>query len=348
MLIASVLEPALLAPELFNTNPSFRSRTIERFDELLRAHILLIDDQADGKSVMSDTIVKFLQSLPACIQQRLNAFPTERLVRMKIGPEASSLVTLPIGTKEAISVADQGKADVLFLTQQTADALTTQGNAPHNAYTYDSYAGSTPYERECATRGGLPLAEMSQERFVREILGPVVYWARNVTLIDKMLTVSSIGSQANRTRFANTIKLIHKTWSQGHFKGEGTFTLITFPDRDHREIPPRDQAITICQAFEVGHLRITIHVKDPAGLWDAAHDRYLTTSQGVVLGFTRGFDLTAGHGDVIPCDVYLRACPSAAADVVPRVMKAQNRAVVDWPIAGIEPQGFRPNAFDTL
>lgn len=341
------MEPALLSPDQLRADKVLCSRTIERLDEFLRAHVLLVDDQGREDSVMLKAITDY-GDLPPCIQQRFSAFPVERLVRVRVEREAMPTIPLPTGSSEAIAIGVHVKADALFLTQQTMDALSSAGQTPPKGYTYDSYAGSVPYERERATRGGRALAGMSEQQFVDEIVGRVVYWARNVTLLDKMLAIASRDGGGNLAEFTRTVKLIHQVWSQGHYGGEGQFKIVVFCDATISAVSAHEQAVHVCQQLQLGTLPVRVSVKRLARNWRGSHDRYLLTNQQVVVGFSRGFDVVMHGGEMKPCDVFLRSLPSPNSDVVEGIMDADDIATVDWPVKGVRPKGFRNEAFDGL
>ncbi|MDF7801787.1 hypothetical protein P4C99_20075 [Pontiellaceae bacterium B1224] len=172
--------------------------------------------------------------------------------------------------------------------------------------TLQNFPGSCWYKDEPSkTIGG-----MTRDQFLAEIIRPVVRCARKVTIIDKMVSRAAFGLRnTNWESFKQTIRLIHKEWENGLYQGDGIFEVISAHETSARlngkTILGNDQAKAIGIKLQIPQPQLRVLLHSPQKFGSDMHDRYLVTSQNIVLGFSKGFDLFAAD-TLGTCDVYLR------------------------------------------
>jgi hypothetical protein len=310
MIVCSIHDPALFQADLFKDR-YYEGRLSEHLDRVMHAHLIACDQSADG-SVIGRSITMAAQQLPA-LGMKINAMLNpQRIVYLPADPVRREKIMQWLdnaGSAEAVGLIGNSKVDVLVAAEDTYEAMREEEIPLDRTCTLASYHKNACSERERRAMGGYPLQNMSKADFLAEIIDPLVYWAREVTIIDKYLIKAAFGEKgdgkqgSNWSKFRSTLKSIHDRWCRGPLAGAGTFRVISV----HNNFKVGNElAEHLAQKLNLGCRNLHISLKPEHDVATINHDRYLVTDRQFAVGFTRGFDLIA---DKQPCgvaDAYLR------------------------------------------
>ena len=169
----------------------------------------------------------------------------------------------------------------------------------------------------CRNETSKAIGGMTKEQFLSEIIRPVVRCAKKVTIIDKIIIRAAFGDQkdptgkpgANWNSFKKSILAVHGEWTKGLHQGNGLFEIITWPvthvRKDGQTLLGNELAKELGKRPSIPFNHLRVMFKSEHKFRADMHDRYLVTNQGIVLGFSKGFDLFASE-TLGTCDVYLR------------------------------------------
>ena len=135
---------------------------------------------------------------------------------------------------------------------------------------------------------------------------------------------------SNWPSFKETIQSIYIEWLNGMYKKQGLFEVITWPvhhvEKDGQRLLQDDLAKELGKRLGFPHPNLRIMLKRERDFKTDMHDRYLVTNQGIMLGFSKGFDLSS-DSVMGTCDVYFRRPDS----LISRIMSPTNNCGISPP-----------------
>lgn len=328
MIVCSIHDPAIFQPGCFVDNPGYERLVSEHLDTVAFQHLLVCDRQPGGGSYIWEEINRAAESNPLLYAKFSSYISNQRIVYLPPLSSRSAQVKKQLasrGSVETVGLIGHGNVDVLVAAPETLKAMAEENMNTQRVFTMDNYHLSDAKSKENLARGGRPVSGLNRDEFLSLIIKPVVCWAENVYLIDKMVTRAAFGEkgngkpQGNWQKFKYTIGEIYRLWNEGAKSVDGCFEIVSI----HNGYRVGDElAALLAEMLELQHRNIKISLKSEPDLSAVNHDRYLVTNQEFQLGFTRGFDLLDSEK---PCvsDVYLRQ-PCASDDVIPFVLRAHN------------------------
>jgi len=246
------------------------------------------------------------------------------------------------GSAEAVALAGHGDVDICVVAQDTLDAIAEENIRQDRITTLARYHTTHAYNREQQIFGGSPVSNFNKSQFLEEIVRPVVHWATNLTIVDKMICRSAFGgttnptgtSSANWPRFNDTLKAIFDLWDAGPFSGRNRVTIITeavtHVVHDDSTLLGNDLAAELARRLAIPTNRVRIVLKSHEQVKNINHDRYLVTNHAFVVGITRGFDLLDGATNCAVSDVFLRQA-QAQSDALARLMNSPRGTTGTYP-----------------
>ncbi len=340
MLMATVLDPDLFSPANL-ADDGTRVALIRHLDSMCRNNVVVFDDaSADGtRSLIWKELRAALPSLPMAVQQRLGLLVQSPRKAFVAGGAVSTVNGLQVvnpavsaGSWAAVALAEHPRVDVVMASGRTYRAL---GGTNSKIATNITFVDSPAYNKEQSYLRPKLLGTLTKAQFVEQVVDPVVYWARSVRIIDPHVCSCAIRKGSNLFRFKDTITAIHHAWRNGYYGGTGAFEVIstaTDPwDPQAAGLSADQQAQSLASELELNDEHATIRLKTAkAGLRIINHDRFLVTNQEVVLGFTRGFDVTGGDGHCVPCEVYTRT-RREAGDTIDELLATKDVGLFKYP-----------------
>ncbi|MDF7823141.1 hypothetical protein P4B35_03895 [Pontiellaceae bacterium B12227] len=310
MIVTSVCDPALFDPSLLENKYAMDSLT-STLRNMMQYHLPVID----SGDAISKATQKRLQDHPA-LQMRYSALlQPGRIVRIPADISRVQRLEEWIGSEPATAVAcsENPIVDVLLASDDTLAAMTEENIDSRKTVALHNFSGSCWFKDDsCKKIGG-----MTKEQFLSEIIRPVVRCAEKVTIIDKMIIRAAFGDGgnpsgkpgANWSSFKKSILAVHDEWVKGLHQGNGLFEIITWPvthvQKDGKALLKDDLAKELGKRLSIPFSHLRVIFKSEHKFRADMHDRYLVTNQGIVLGFSKGFDLFASN-TLGTCDVYLR------------------------------------------
>jgi len=332
MIVCSVHDPAVFDAALFEENGHYEAFMALHLDNVRVAHLLACDSSPEGSAIWSEILTAqgtspFLAAkLGACLNpQRIVYLPPHPTRPQKVRPWLNS-----DGSAQAVGLAANPGVDVLIAAQNTVDAMEEEGISVDKAFTTSSYHNSAAYDREQLSFGGRSLCDLTKTEFLNEIIRPVVYWAREVTIVDKFITKAAFGetgsgaSSPNWPKFKQTVSEIFSAWKGGAHASDGTFRVIS----SHTSYMIGDAlAEELAKKLDLGCKDLHVMLKRPQDVHDRGHDRYLVTDKDMYVGFTKGFDVLGENEACGASDAYLRQ-PQAERDSVVELIHAPSQG--EW------------------
>lgn len=333
MLVCSIHDPAIFDAKLLREDVHYEGRLDQHLENVRLTHLLVCDDSPGNSLIWKDILAAATASpylsakLNACVNlQRIIYLPCEKIRYEKI----LKWLDRP-GSASAVGLICHGKIDVLIAAQDTREAMAVEGLDIGKTSTMVDYHRSPVAARERLLFAGRPVGALSRDEFLREIIIPVVCWARHVTVIDKMLTLAAFGGNeatgrpnANWSKFRATLQCIYEAWMKTPCSRDGKFEVIS--SHNHFKVGD-DLAKELAEKLDLAKPNVKVSLKSDSEVGAINHDRYLVTDKDVCVGFTKGFDLL---GPDAPCgvsDVYIRQ-PQLEKDTVAQLMHAP--AVGTW------------------
>jgi hypothetical protein len=332
MIVCSIHDPALFDAALFEKNRHYEGHLSGHLDRVMHAHLIACDQDENG-SVIGQSIAEAALKLPA-LGMKINAMLNpQRIIYLPADPPRREKIMKWLdraGSAEAVGLIGHAKVDVFVAAEDTYEAMQAETITLDRTCTLATYHTHPCSERERRAMGGYPLQNMSKADFLAEIIDPLVYWAREVTIIDKYLIKAAFGEKGdgrqggNWSKFRSTLKSIHDRWCQGPFADVGTFRVISV----HNNFKVGNElAEHLARKLNLGCRNLHISLKPEHEVATINHDRYLVTDRQFAIGITRGFDLIA---DKQPCgvaDAYLRQS-DGEQDLITTLMHARPRG--EW------------------
>jgi hypothetical protein len=311
MLVCSIHDPAMFNPDLFKQDNSYEGLLSHHLDDVGYCHLLICDQEG----ALWKPILDSMEQLPSAVAIKLNALiNSQRLIYL---PRCNKERFLQVGkwldypgSAEAAELISHGHVDVLVAATETFDAMSLEKMACDRTCTMYNYHLHKAYQRERLSRGGRPLDELTKSEFLQQIIRPVVYWADNCTILDKMITRVAYGADGNGREgenwphFKNTIKSIFAEWRKGCHGSDACFRIVSCHNGPYvgGELPLR---LAEKLGFEAT-TGIEICLKSKDAINRINHDRYLVTNQDVCVGIPSGFDLMRDNEKCRITDAYLR------------------------------------------
>lgn len=310
MVITSICDPALFEQTLLE-NELARGLLTSVFRNMSQNHLPVVD--ADG--AISKATLKKLQQNPALQMLYSALLQPERIIRVHADESRKKILSNWINGESAMSVAcsENPLVDVLLASDDTLTAMQEENIDCSKSTSLPDFPNSC----WCKFESTNPIGGMTRERFLSEIIRPVVRCARKVTIIDKIIIRAAFGDPNNLSgrpgtnwpSFKRSILAVHEEWTKGLHQGNGLFEIITWPathvKRDGKTLLGNDLAEELGRRLAIPFSHLRVMFKSEQTFRADMHDRYLVTNQGIVLGFSKGFDLFASD-TLAPCDVYLR------------------------------------------
>ncbi len=332
MIVCSVHDPAVFDAALFEDSDHYEGWMALHLDNVRVAHLLACDDSPEGSAIWSEILRAQASSpllaakLGACLNPQrvvyVNPHPTRP---QKVRPRLDS-----DGSAQAVGLIANPGVDVLIAAQGTVEAMEAEGISANKVFTASSYHNSEAYRRERLSFGGRALRDLTKADFLDQIIRPVVCWAREATIVDKVITRAAFGDAGNGDpkptwpKFKQTVAAIHAAWKEGAYASEGTFRVIS----SHTSYMIGDAlAEELAKKLDLGCKDLHVVLKRPQDVHDLGHDRYLVTDKDMCVGFTKGFDLLADDKACGATDAYLRQ-PQAERDTVVELIHAQSQG--EW------------------
>ena len=327
MLISSVLDPNILT--------ELGLSLVDYAQHIARSHVLV----CDKNNVIEKGLLAQLSKLNGLAFERLNAaISPQRIVRIPhdqaLLDSLSNDLECMTDSATALSLSGNDKVDVVLASELAVLALEEKGICAPKVMAYSAYQESPYKQIEQESCSSQSLNQISQENFSKKIIEPVVRWASKVILIDKMLCKVMYSAKGQKednhhkihwNSYKRTIRLIYKTWAERCASKRDSFEIVTFEvnrntrrAQDQLKVPSdptiqiEELAADLCgKKIPRDFLRIRLKPfrdQDPEGV---THDRYLVTSQNVILNFSRGFDLITSENCCRDCTVSLYTEPRA-------------------------------------
>lgn len=333
MIVCSIHDPALFEAGLFEKDRYYEGRLSEHLDRVMHAHLIACDMGPDG-SVIGHSTAEAASKLPASLIMKINAMLNpQRMVYLPSDEGRRKKIMKWLdraGSAESVALIGHGKVDVLVAAEDTYEAMEEEKMPLNRTATLASYHEHPCSERERRAMGGYPLGNMTKADFLAEIIDPLVYWAREITIIDKFLTKAAFGERGdgkqggNWPKFRSTLKHIHDRWSKGAFASSGTFRIIS----THNDFKVGNElAKLLAETLGLGCRNLHVSLKPEHDVAAINHDRYLVTNHQFAIGLTRGFDMIADNAPCGVADAYLRQ-PEAEHGVIAELIHARSRG--EW------------------
>lgn len=327
MIVTSVHDPAIFAPERFTENRHYLGRIVERLRIVANCHLMATDATDKGGSVIF-TALQQIACQNTTIGMYLNAvLRPERCIRLPIDPTRHAKIRDIItsaGSAEAVALAGHTGVDTCILDEETFTATEMAGVSRTKLTTLADYHTSKAFQQEILAFGGKPVSDLTKEQFLQKIVRPVVYWAPQVIIIDKMIGKAAFGSDikantvgtpsTNWPQFNSTLNDIFKIWDKGvHSSGKRLRIItesVTNVMKDDQLVHAPELAIMLARRLTIPTDRVEIVLKNADAVKNIDHDRYLLTNHGFVIGISHGFDLLRSEDKCGVSDVYLRQAQS--------------------------------------
>ena len=269
----------------------------------------------DSTGSIARAIRKRLQQNPALEMQYSALLQPERIVRIPADEVRIQQLSEWVEKESATTVAcsENPVVDVLLAGGDTLTAMKEENIDDSKSTCLQDFPNSN--WSQCKTTK--PIGGMSKEEFLAKIIRPVVRCAKKVTIIDKIIIRAAFGDQRspsgtpgeNWDSFKKSIRAVHEEWMKGLHKGDGLFEIITWPvthvQKDGKTLLGDALAEELGRRLAIPFKQLRVMFKSEHKFRADMHDRYLVTNQGIVLGFSKGFDLFASD-TLGTCDVYLR------------------------------------------
>jgi len=327
MIVTSIHDPAIFAPERLTANGYYLGLLMERLRIAANCHLIAIDETNSGGSIMMYAIQQAGSQNPTIGMLLSSVFKLERCVRLPAETTRVAKIQELIktaGSAQAVALAGCSGVDVCILDDETFTAAEMQAINRAKLTTLADYHKTEAYQRENLAFGGKPVSDLTKEEFLQKIVRPVVFWADQVTIIDKMIGRAAFGADNhantdgkpsnNWSHFNTTLHEIFKLWDKGPNSKGRRFRIIT---ESVTNVMPNG---CLCQgpalaAELAGRLtippgRVEVILKSADQVKSINHDRYLLTNHGFVVGITKGFDLLQNDSKCGVSDVYLRQAQS--------------------------------------
>ncbi len=310
MVITSICDPALFdQPLLEDRNYAFGLLMV--LQGMTQNHLPVLDSAG---SIARATLER-LQHNPSLEMQYNALLQPERIVRIPSDETRIQKLSDWIEKESAAAVAcsENPVVDVLLAGGDTLIAMKEENIEGSKSTCLQDFPNSNWSQYE-ATK---PIGGMTKEQFLSEIIRPVVRCAKKVTIIDKIIIRAAFGDQRNPSgqpgdnwsSFKKSILAVHEEWTKGLHKGDGLFEIITWPvthvQKDGKALLGDALAEELGRRLAIPFKQLRVMFKSEHKFRADMHDRYLVTNQGIVLGFSKGFDLFASD-TLGSCDVYLR------------------------------------------
>ena len=302
MIVTSIHDPDVFSPSRAE-DAAYIGLLTQHMRNVTQHHVII----SDTENRMGRRVLANFKELPPKLQQVLSALPPERIVRLK--PVEARLEKmdntgiLEEGSAEAVALTGYPFVDVFVASDAAMLAMEDVGISISKCSTLEQYPASAAADKqqlgdEAIQIGGEP------DTFLRDnVLCPVLNWATEVGLYDKMLCRAVLGASSNRNSFRKTVQFIYDTWKGGTGHGNGRFRIVTVEDSDRAVA---GQAAALAEKLQLPKEKVQILVKSGKYASRYQHDRYLATNQSFVVGFSHGFDIIDEKGICRPCEVSLR------------------------------------------
>jgi hypothetical protein len=327
MIVTSIHDPALFTREHFVQHKHYMGRIIDRLRIVAQCHLIAIDGTDNGSSSMFNAMYQLASQNPM-IQSYLNAvLRQDRLVR--VPPDAARLAKIrefipTSGSAEAVALAGYPGVDACILDEDTFAAAQLGEIKQSKLTTLADYHTSEAFGRENLVFGGKPVSDLTKAEFLDKIIRPVVFWAEQVTIIDKMIGKAAFGAEksgntsgipsTNWQHFKTTICEIFKLWDKGANSSRRRLRIITESVTNVMNdgvLAKGDWlAAELACRLSIPNDRIQVILKNADTVKNIDHDRYLLTNHSFVIGISRGFDVLKNDEKCAVSDVYLRQAQS--------------------------------------
>lgn len=349
MIVTSIHDPAIFAPARFDENDQYAGRIAERLNVIRHRHLLVVDDTG-GKSIIAKAIANnLLQSSDPRTQMIANAVVTpKRCLRLPVDPNRRSRIAQWIeepGSAESVALAGHGGVDVCVVDRETMEAIEAEEISLDRITTLAQYHTTDAARLETIGQGGAAVGTLTVQQFLAQIVQPVMYWAKKLTIIDKMISRAAFGDSSDPTgtpssnwpKFDQTLKAVFDEWDKGPFAQDDRLTVITDSAshirRDGDCILGNDLAAELAQRLSIPTHRVRVILKRPENVRAINHDRYLVTNHGFCIGITGGFDLIDRTNQKCGVsDVFLRQ-PQQQDDIIVRLINSARDTAGIFPAA---------------
>jgi hypothetical protein len=300
-------------PQIFN---ELKDGIVNHVTQLANCHLCICDQE----NILTRDLLTFLNQASENTKKYMGAFLTDaRIVRIKHDEQLFSVILeawpdYP-GSAMALTLSRHDKIDLILASSDTLVAMALLNIQDSRIMSLAQYGDNKELkDREYSCMGSRAIKDMPEEEFCESIIAPFVKWSKKIILIDRWLLKAQFNEQPNWDNFKRTIRLIYKTWESVCAVERNKFEIITFPctyikpdDPDKeakRKKMPDQQNIFIndlCRKdISEKYLSVKLKKINPTDREDKeTHDRFLMTSQGMVLNITTGFDLI--HLNKIVC-----------------------------------------------
>lgn len=345
MIVASIHDPEVFAPARFAENDQYEGRIVERLRVLQHSHLLVVDDST-GNSVVANALAANLMQNPTTQMAANAVIRPDRCVRLPVDPNRHRRIAQWIdtpGSAEAVALAGHGDVDICVVAQDTLEAIEEENIRQDRITTLARYHTTRAFNRENLVFGGRPVSDLTKNQFLDEIVRPVVHWATNLTIVDKMISRSGFGDATNPAgtpgtnwpRFNDTLRAVFDQWDAGPFSDGNRVTIITEAVTHvvHNNVALLGDSLAaeLARRLSIPTDRVRVILKSPQQVRDINHDRYLVTNHAFVVGITRGFDLLDGTANCAVSDVFLRQA-QAQGDALARLMNSQRGTAGSYPV----------------
>ena len=310
MITTSLCDPALFDQQLLKDR-NYASLLSSVLRGMAQNHLPALDS---GGSI-ARAILEKLHHNPALEMQYSALLQPERIVRIPADETRIQKLSGWIDEEEATAVAcsENPMVDVLLAGGDTLNAMEEENIDSSKSTCLQDFPNSI--WSQCETTK--PIGGMTKEQFLAEIIRPVVRCAKKVTIIDKIIICAAFGDQRNPSgtpgdnwnSFKKSILAVHEEWTKGLHQGDGLFEIITWPvthvQKEGKVLLGDALAEELGRRLAIPFKQLRVMFKSEHKFRSDMHDRYLVTNQGIVLGFSKGFDLFASD-TLGTCDVYLR------------------------------------------
>lgn len=331
MIFTSTCDPALFDSDVLD-DPASNALLEMTLKAMAQNHLPVIDEGS---------------TLPKAIQQKLLQRPKFEMlygalfhpggvIRVSIENNRDSQLAewIDSGSATAVACSEHPFVDCLLASDDTITAMKEEQCNCSKATGLAQFPGC-PCCRLEATK---PIGGMTKEQFLAEIIRPVVRCAEKVTIIDKIIIRAAFGDannpsgrpEKNWPSFKKSIQAVYDEWKFGLHAESGLFEIITWPvthvQKSGKPLLEDDLAEELGRRLAIPFRNLRVMFKNEWRFKADMHDRYLVTNQGIVLGFSKGFDLFSS-GTLGTCDVYLRK----PDELISRLMSPSNNCGILTP-----------------
>ena len=331
MIVRSVHDPAIYDKGLFDKDGNYEALVSRHLDSMAFSHLSFFDEGEDGASTMAKELQQAAQQTPSLALKLTAVINSQRVVRIRTSSKRPARMMPELdrpGSAQAALLGQHKEIDVTVVAPRTLEAMRRAGIGIERACPINRYHECAAYRQEVQACGGVPLGAFTEDRLLQEVIRPIVYWAEQCTIIDKVISGAAFGGESGKKSgnwqlYKDTIRAVFDIWRDRYFKhGNGGFRVIS--NHVGRHVGDKEAMELAKELDLLDQPGVEICLKPDRETRCLIHDRYLLTNRDVCVGFPRGFDLLRRGGTCAATDAYLRQSTMTVEDPVAVVVGMRN------------------------